>query len=563
MSQPIVECVPNFSEGRDREVLKQITDAIEAVDGVTLLDVDPGEATNRTVVTFVGSPPAVEEAAFRAIARAAQVIDMSGHHGAHPRMGATDVCPFVPVAGITMEECAEMARRVGDRVGSELQIPVYLYEAAASTPERGNLATVRAGEYEGLAARLPDPIQGPDYGPRAMDERVRRTGATAVGARPFLVAYNVNLNTRNTRKAMKIAALVREKGIIRRDDNGEIVRDADGKALRDPGLFEKVKAIGWFIEEYDRCQVSINFVDHRVSPIHEVVDAIRQVADEEGVVVTGSELVGLIPLEAMLAAGRYYLRRQGVNPGAPESDLIETAIRSLGLRDLGPFDPSERIIERRITSDGPLVKETVRGFADRLASVAPAPGGGSVAALCGALSTGLAAMVAQLTTGKKGYEAMGAAMDAMAIRAQGLREGFLADVDADTAAFDGLMAAFGLPRKTPEEQAARKAAVQEATRNAIEVPLRVLERVVEAVSLVEVAATGNRNARSDAGVAALTAQAAAEGAWYNVCINLAGLDDPDATRTYRDRADAALAAVTGRTEAIRAQVRTELGQAAT
>jgi glutamate formiminotransferase/formiminotetrahydrofolate cyclodeaminase len=564
MSQsPIVECVPNFSEGRDLEVLRQITDTIETVDGVTLLDVDPGEATNRTVVTFVGSPPAVEEAAFRAIARAAELIDMSGHRGAHPRMGATDVCPFVPVAGITMEECAEIARRVGARVGNELGIPVYLYEAAASTLERQNLATVRAGEYEGLAARLADPEQGPDFGPKDFDDEVRRTGATAVGARPFLVAYNVNLNTRNTRKAMKIAARVREKGIIRRDERNEIVRDADGKAVRDPGMFEKVKAIGWFIEEYDRCQVSINFVDHRVSPIHEVVDAIRRVADEEGVVVTGSELVGLIPLEAMLAAGRHYLRRQGLNPGAPESDVVETAIRSLGLRDLGPFDPAERIIERRISSDGPLVKETVRGFADRLSSSAPAPGGGSVAALCGALSTGLAAMVAQLTTGKKGYEALDDVMDETAVTAQGLREGFLADVDTDTAAFDGLMAAFGLPRKTPEEQAARKEAIQAATRHAIEVPLRVLERAAEAVALVEVAVTGNRNARSDAGVAALTVEAAAEGAWYNVCINLEGLDDADAAQRYRTRANVALAAVTRRTRVIREQVRAELGGSGT
>ncbi len=554
---PLVECVPNFSEGRDPEIIAAITEAIAAVDGVSLLDVDPGEATNRTVVTFVGPPEAVLEGAFAGIARAAERIDMSRHSGAHARMGATDVCPFVPVRGLGMEDCAELARRLAERVGEELGIPCYLYERAASSPERRNLAAVRAGEYEGLADKLSDPRWAPDAGPAEYTEVVRRSGATAIGARPFLIAYNVNLNTRNVRKAMKIAALIREKGILRRDEAGEIVRDAEGRGLRDPGLFKNVKAIGWFIEEYDRCQVSINFTDYRVSPVHEVVDAIRRVADQEGVVVTGSELVGLIPLEAMLAAGRHYLRRQGANPGAPEAVLIETAIRSLGLRELGPFDPNAAIIERRIGGDGPLISMSGRDFVDTLSSDAPAPGGGSVAALCGAMAAGLAAMVAQLTTGKKGYETQREAMDELAVAAQGLKEGYLADVDADTAAFDAIMRAMALPKKSEAERRARRQAIRTATRGAIEVPLRVLERSVEAARLAERATRGNANARSDAGVAALAAAACAEGAWYNVCINLKGYRGPGA-EDYRRRADAALEAVLQTTDAVREAIRAEL-----
>lgn len=556
---PIVECVPNFSEGRDRAIIDQITAAIAEVDGVTLLDVDPGEATNRTVVTFVGEPEAVLEGAFRGIAKAAELIDMSEHQGAHPRMGATDVCPFVPVRGITMEECAELAKRLARSVSEELGIPCYLYERAATRPERRNLATIRSGEYEGLEAKLSDPEWAPDYGPAEFTEAARRSGATVIGARPFLIAYNVNLNTKNTRKAMKIAALVREKGIIRRDSRNRIVRDAEGKAVRDPGMFTHVKAIGWFIEEYDRCQVSINFTDYTVSPLHEVVDAIRQVAWKEGVVVTGSELVGLVPLEALLMAGRHYLTKQGANPGAPERQLVEVAVRSLGLSDLKPFDADQRIIERRIQTDGRLVKASLRGFVDELASGTPAPGGGSVSALCGALSTGLSAMVAQLTTGKKGYEEQGELQDANAVRAQALREGFLADVDADTAAFDGLMAALKLPKKTDEEKAARREAMQAATVDAIEVPLRVLERAMDAVECAHTASLGNANARSDAGVAALAAWTCAEGAWYNVCINLDGFADKAAAREYRARADAALESVTRGVMEITQVLREELG----
>jgi len=554
----LVECVPNFSNGRDPEVIRAITDAIETVAGITLLDVDPGDATNRTVVTLVGSPADAVEAAFRGIQAAQKSIDMQNHSGAHPRMGATDVCPFVPVSGIDMQGCAQLAAQLGERVGKELGIPVFLYERAATQPERANLATVRQGEYEGLQAKLQDPEWSPDFGPSAWSESIARSGATVIGARPFLVAYNVNLNTKNTRKAMKIAALVREKGIIRRE-KGEIVRDADGNAVRDPGMFKCVKGIGWFIEEYDCCQVSINFTDHTVSAIHDVVDAIRRVADKEGVVVTGSELVGLIPLECMVNAGRHYLTRQGLNPGAPEAELVQVAIRSLGLDDLKPFDPNQAIIERRIRTDGDLVKLTCRDFTDLLSSSSPAPGGGSVAALCGAMATGLAAMVGSLTTGKKGYEEQWQAMDEMAIAAQELREAYLTDVDADTDAFNQIMAAFALPNKSDDEKKARETAIKTATLNATDVPLRVLERTNLALDCIETALMGNKNARSDAGVAALTAWACAEGAWYNVCINLQGLKDKTVTHVYKVRADTALTQVTERVQDISDRVRSELG----
>jgi len=560
---PLVECVPNFSEGRDPAVIQAITDAIEAVEGVSLLDVDPGRATNRTVVTFVGAPEAALEAAFAGIAKAAEVIDMRTHRGEHPRMGATDVCPFVPVRDITMEECAELARRLAARVGTELGLPVYLYEAAASRPDRTNLAVVRAGEYEGLEAKLQDPDWVPDGGPAGWTEQAAKSGATVTGARPFLVAFNVNLNTRNTRRAMKIAAMIREQGIYRRTADGDLYMDADGNKVRDPGMFKCVKAIGWFIDEYDRCQISINFTDYRVSPVHEVVDAIRRVADDEGVVVTGCELVGLIPLEAMLDAGRHYLERQRMNPGVSEAELIEVATRSLGLRELTPFDPDQAIVERRIAQDGPLVSMTGRSFVDTLASDAPAPGGGSVAALCGAMSAGLAAMVAQLTTGTGPKQPGAETFYPLAVRAQQLKDAYLADVDADTAAFAAIMDAFKLPKGTREEKLARRAAVQAATRGAIEVPLRVLERTVEAIGVAELAATGNPNARSDAGVAGLVAEACAEGAWYNVCINLRDLHDAEASAAYRARADAAHAEVLEQAAALRRRIRDELALPAT
>lgn len=453
-----------------------------------------------------------------------------------------------------MDGCAALARELGARVGAELGIPVYLYEHAATRPERANLAEVRAGEYEGLAGRAGDTYWTPDFGPETFNAQ---SGATAIGARPFLIAYNINLNTKNKRKAMKIAALVREKGIIRRE-RGEIVRDDEGNAVRDPGLFKCVKGIGWYIEEYGRCQVSLNLTNFEVSAIHEVLEATRRVALAEGVIVTGSELIGLVPLKAMQDAGRYYLKAQDVNPGVPLRENIEVAIQSLGLRDLGAFDPRERIIEWRISSDGPLVSMTARDFVDTLSSDAPAPGGGSVAALSGAMSVALSAMVGSLTSGKKIYADIAAAHTDNAVQAQALKDAFLHDIDADTAAFNEIMAAFGLPKKTPTDKTARKAAIQAATRLAIEVPLRVLERSVDAIACAEVAATGNKNARSDAGVAALTARACAEGAYYNVRINLDGFEDSAFAAAARARSTAALAQVTERAEALAKQIRTEL-----
>ena len=556
---PLVECVPNFSEGRDPAVLRVITDAIAEVDGVELLDVDPGRATNRTVVTFVGPPDAVVEGAFRGIAAAQQVIDMRAHSGEHARIGATDVVPFVPVRGITMEECAALAHRLGKRVGDELGIPVYHYEAAATRPERQNLAVVRAGEVEGLQAKLADPAWAPDHGPSTFSESVAKSGATVIGARPFLIAFNINLNTRNPKRAMKIAAMLRDKGIARRDAAGELVRDADGELVREPGLFPSVKAIGWYIEEYQRCQISINFTNHLQDPVHVVVEAARRLCMEHGLVVTGCELVGLIPLDALTGAGRYYLERQDMNPGVSEAELVATAVRSLGLSELSPFDPDKSVIEYRIGGDGPLVGLSVRGFADMLASDAPAPGGGSVAALCGAMGAGLASMVAQLTTGQGRLQQGRETFYPLGVRAQELREAFLADVDADTAAFDAILSAMKLPKGSREEKIARRAAIQAATRTAIEVPLRVLERSHDVLELAETAATGNQNARSDAGVAVLVAEACAEGAYYNVCINLGGLRDEDAKAAYRGRADAALERVLATSARLRAATRAALG----
>ncbi|MBT3219494.1 MAG: glutamate formimidoyltransferase, partial [Proteobacteria bacterium] len=408
-------------------------------------------------------------------------------------------------------------------------------------------------------AKLANPDWAPDFGPAEYNHKVIATGATAIGARPFLIAFNVNLNTKSTRKAMKIAATIREMGMYCKDEKGRFIVNEKGEKYREPGMFKCVKAIGWYIEEYGCCQVSINFTDYRVSSVHDVVDATRRVADREGVIVTGCELVGLIPLDAMLQAGWHYLRRQEVNPGVPEKEVVEVAIRSLGLRDLGPFDANEAIIEHRIDSDGPLVSKTGREFIDALSSDAPAPGGGSVAALCGAMSTGLAAMVGQLTTGKKGYQKLDDEMNAMAVKAQTLKERFLADIDEDTAAFDAIMTAFGLPKKSAAEKKARHDAIQSATRHAIEIPLGVLERTVETVGLVKVAIRGNENARSDAGVAALTAEACAEGAWYNVCINLQDFEDQAASADFRARADTALATVTEQVAEIRALVRSQLG----
>ena len=523
--QKIIECVPNFSEGRDRSVIDAITGEVSAVEGAELLDVDPGADTNRTVVTFAGSPEGVLEAAFRTIRRASELIDMSKHSGAHPRMGATDVCPFVPVSGATMEDCADLARKLGERVGRELKIPVYLYENAASRPERRSLADVRSGEYEALPGKMKDPKWAPDYGPARFNAR---SGATAIGAREFLIAYNVNLNTRAKALAHEIALCIRENGRRVRGDDGKFLRDAGGNVVTAPGLLKWVRAVGWYIDEYGQAQVSINLTNYKETPPHVAFDACAREAERLGLRVTGSELVGLIPLEAMLMAGRHYLERQGRWSGVPERELVHIAVKSLGLEDLAPFDPGEKIIEHRLRKGAPsLLRGSVRDFVDTVSSDAPAPGGGSVAALAGALSGALTAMVASLTEGKKGYEEVQDDLRTVAARAQVLKDAFLADVDRDADAFNALMSAGRMRRGTDEEVAARDEAMQDATRMAIAVPMGVLERSLDALEAAEIAAQkGNVNSLSDAGVAASAARAAAEGAFQNVLINLPGLSDP-------------------------------------
>jgi glutamate formiminotransferase/formiminotetrahydrofolate cyclodeaminase len=532
----LVECVPNFSEGRDLAKIEQITAEIKSTEGVTLLDVDPGKDTNRTVVTMVGSPEAVVEAAFKAIAKAAEVIDMSQHKGAHARMGATDVCPFVPVSGVTMDDCVELARKLGKRVGEELGIPVYLYEHAATKPERRNLATVRAGEYEGLAEKLKDPEWKPDFGPA---EFKPGPGATAMSAREFLIAYNINLNTRDTKIAKEIAFTIREKGRLKRDKNRKIVRDENGKGIRVPGKFKECKAVGWYMEDFGRAQISINFTNYKITPPHLVFDEACKLALELGARVTGSELVGLIPIQALLDAGRHYLKKQGKSTGVPVNELIHIAILSLGLSDLYPFEKETKIIEYCVKGGEKLVAMKVDDFADLLSTDAPAPGGGSVAALCGALSGALSAMVGALTHGKKGYEEAFDEAEAVSVEGQKLKDEFLADVDRDTDAFNKVMAAARLPKKTDEDKAARLAAMEEANKHATLVPLNVLKRTWEAAELARrIVSKGNKNSVSDAGVAALCARTAAEGAYLNVAINLPGIEDEKfRANTLKEAAD--------------------------
>jgi glutamate formiminotransferase/formiminotetrahydrofolate cyclodeaminase len=490
---------------------------------------DPGKDTNRTVVTFVADYDKAVEAAFRAIKRASELIDMSKHSGEHARMGATDVCPFVPVSGVSMEDCVELAKRLGERVGQELGIPVYLYENAATAEDRRNLASVRSGEYEGLPEKFKDPHWKPDYGPAEFNARC---GATAIGARKFLIAYNVNLNTRSSKIAHDIAMTIREAGRNKRDEQGKFVRDENGAPVKQPGTLRNCKAVGWFIDEYDRAQISINLTDFDVTPPHFAFDECVRQADERGVRVTGSELVGLIPLDAILQAGRHYMNKTGVSTGVPESEMIETAIQSLGLRDVSPFDPKQKIIEYRVARETPLADLTVTSFVDLTSTDAPAPGGGSVAALMGSMSGALTSMVANLTVGKKGYKTVWEEMKEVAPQAQELKAAFLKAVDDDTFAFDAVMDAMKLPRKTDEDQVKRDAAMEKATREAIEVPLGVLRRCRDALPLVEaVADKGNVNSLSDAGVAALALRAAAGGALLNVLINLPGITD----RAYIDR----------------------------
>ncbi len=520
----IVECVPNFSEGRDRNKIDAIVREIEAVPGVKLLDVDPGESTNRTVVTFIGEPEAAKEAAFRAIKKAAEVLDMRTHKGAHSRIGATDVCPFVPVSGVTMEDCIRLAHELGGRVASELDIPVYLYEEAAQKPERRNLANIRAGEYEGLPEKLKDPHWVPDYGEPVFNPK---SGATVIGAREFLIAYNINLNTRDRRLAHEIAMTLRESGRAKKDKDGTVVRDSLGNSVKVPGKFKDVKAVGWYIEDYGIAQISINFTNYKRSPVHAVFDETVKQAEKLGLRVTGSELVGLIPKEAVLMAGRHYLEKQGKTAGVPEEEIIRTAVLSLGLNDVSPFDPDKKIIERQFKEAGKtLVSLNLREFANDVSMDSPAPGGGSVSALCGALSAALSSMVANLTYGKKGYEESGQEMKRIAVRAQELKDELLCAVDLDTRAFNKVMEALRLPKGTEDQKKEREAALEDASKGAALVPLSVLTATAELIELAEVVARkGNRNSLSDAGVAGLAAQAAGEGAYYNVQINLPSIKD--------------------------------------
>lgn len=520
----LIECVPNISEGRDDQVIAEISQIVETVEGVRLLDVDPGKATNRTVITFVGEPQPVIDAAFLLIEKAGQLIDMSKHAGEHPRFGATDVCPLIPIAGISMEETAEYAHQLGKRVGRELGIPVYFYENAATEEKRRNLATVRAGQYEGLPKKLLDPAWKPDAGPAEFNVR---SGVTAISARDFLVAYNVNLNTTSTRRANAIAFDVREAGRTK-TRGGVVQRDENGDAIRTPGKLKAVKGIGWYIEEYGICQISMNLTNIKITSIHEAFEATRESANRRGMRVTGSELVGLVPKQAMIDAGEYYLSKQQRSLGVSEDAKIRIAVKSLGLDDLAPFDPRQNIIEYVMedTSSASLVDMNLTEFADETASESMAPGGGSISAYVGALGVSLATMVANLSAHKRGWDNRWEEFSEWAVKGQCFKDRLLALVDEDTRAFNQIIDCFRLPKGTEQEQADRKAALESATRYAIEVPFRVMELTLDSMEVVKaMAATGNPASASDAGVGALCARAAVRGAWLNVRINTADLKD--------------------------------------
>jgi glutamate formiminotransferase/formiminotetrahydrofolate cyclodeaminase len=536
--QKLIECVPNFSEGRDLEVIRRITDAIETVDGVTLLDVDPGASTNRTVVTFVGSPDAAVEAAFRAIKKAAELIDMRKHKGAHPRMGATDVCPFIPVSNVTWNEAIACANRLGERVGNELKIPVYLYEKAAKHKSRSNLSVIRAGEYEGFFEKIKQPEWKPDFGPAVFNEK---SGGTVIGARKFLVAYNVNLNTKSVRRAMSVAFDVREQGRVKTEDGrptGKPVLDANGEPVRVPGMLKHVKAIGWFVKEYGIAQVSINLTNIEETSLHVAFDACVEAASKRGMRVTGSEIVGMVPKNCLVDAGRYFLRKQKCSEGVSEEELIDMAVRSMGLSELRPFDPKEKVIEFKIEPDSrkSLLKMNLQEFCNETASESPAPGGGSVAALMGALGASLGGMVANLSAGKRGWDDKIEYFSDWAMKAQQLKDELLALVDEDAAAFNKVMDAFALPRESAEEKAARAAAVEQATKYAAEVPLKVMETSSKSYELLaEMAAKGNPASVSDVGVGLLATRACVEGAALNVRINLAALKDEEFKSTLQEK----------------------------
>lgn len=524
----LIECVPNFSEGVDLNIIKQITNEVESVEGVKLLNVDPGKATNRTVVTFVGKPEAVIEAAFRAIKKAGELIDMSKHKGEHPRMGATDVCPLIPISNISMAETSKYAWQLAKRVGENLRIPVYLYEEAQVNKSRSNLSVIRNGEYEGFFKKIKLPEWKPDFGPAVMDEK---RGATVIGARDFLVAYNVNLNTTSTRRANAVAFDVREAGrVLREGDpiNGKIVLNPDGSPKSLPGTLKSVKAIGWYIEEYGVCQISMNLTNINITPVHIAFDEVCKKAGERGLRVTGSELVGLIPLKAMLDAGKYFLQKQKRSTGVSEAELVKIAVKSMGLDELGPFKPEERIIEYVLKekADSKLVSMTLSAFADETASESPAPGGGSISAYVGSLGISLATMVANLSSHKKGWDDRWEEFSNWAVKGQALKDELMRLVDADTAAFNRIMTAFGLAKSTDEEKKIRTQAIQDATKFAIEVPFRVMQLCYDSLEIIKaMAESGNPNSVSDAGVGALCSRSAVMGAFMNVRINAAGYHD--------------------------------------
>jgi glutamate formiminotransferase/formiminotetrahydrofolate cyclodeaminase len=546
----LIECVPNFSEGNDFTIIKQITDEIEKVEGVKLLNVDPGKATNRTVVTFVGNPDACVVAAFNAIKKAGELIDMSKHKGEHPRMGATDVCPFIPISGITMEETAEYAQQLAKRVGEELKIPVYLYEAAQSNKSRNNLSVIRAGEYEGFFKKIKLPEWKPDFGPSDFDAK---RGATVIGARDFLVAYNINLNTTSTRRANAIAFDVREAGRTKKDAKGKVVNDANGNPIVIPGTLKSVKAIGWYIEEYGVAQISMNLTNINITPVHVAFDEVCKSATARGLRVTGSELVGLIPLNALLDAGKYFLKKQQRSIGVSEKELIKIAVKSLGLDELAPFKPEKRVIEYLLndSAKAKLVSMNLSAFADETASESPAPGGGSIAAYVGALGVSLGTMVANLSSHKPGWDERWEEFSAYAENGQQLKTELLKFVDEDTHAFNKIMAAFGLPKTTDEEKNARTQAIQLATKYATEVPFKVMELCHSSLELIAaMAEKGNPNSVSDAGVGALCARTAVMGAFLNVKINAAGLSD----KTFATKIVAAGLAIQEKTIAAEAAI---------
>jgi glutamate formiminotransferase/formiminotetrahydrofolate cyclodeaminase len=536
--QKLIECVPNFSEGRDLEIIRQITAAIESVEGIFLLNVDPGASTNRTVVTFAGSPEAAVEAAFRGIQRAAELIDMRKHKGAHPRMGATDVCPFIPVNNVTWEEAIACAHQLGKRVAEDLKIPVYLYEKAARDQSRSNLSVIRSGEYEGFFEKIKQAAWKPDFGPSVLSAK---SGAMVIGTREFLVAYNVNLNTRVVRRATSVAFDVRENGRLKTDDGtprGKPVLDADGEPVRVPGLLKHVKAIGWYVEEYGIAQVSMNLTNIEETPLHAAFDACNEAASKRGLRVTGSEVVGMLPKKCLVEAGKYFLRKQRLSEGASEEELIDIAIRSMGLNELKPFDPKEKIIEFKMESAAKksLLKMNLCQFCNETLSDSPAPGGGSVAALMGALGVSLGGMVANLSAGKRDWGDKLNYFSDWAVQAQQLKDELLFLVDEDTAAFNKVMDAFALPKESAEEKAARSAAIQQANKSAAEIPLRVMETACKSYQiLAEMAEKGNPASISDVGVGLLALRACIDGAAMNVRINLAGLKDEKVKSSLQDK----------------------------